>query len=75
MCFIIYVDARMDPGSAFRLVIKVAKYVADGEYGLVGMAEQQHDLWFDRNNEYSLAQLHEDLATKIIWGPSQTLVV
>jgi hypothetical protein len=30
------------------------------------MAEQQHDIWFDRNSQYSLAQFHEDLATKII---------
>jgi hypothetical protein len=72
---IIYDDARIDPGSAFRLVVKVAKYVADGEYGLVDMAERQHDLWLDRNNQYTLAQLQDDLATKIIWGPSQTLVV
>ena len=49
--------------------------MADGEYGLVEMAEQQHDLWLDRNCQYSMAQFHEDLATKIIWGPSQTLVV
>jgi hypothetical protein len=42
--------------------------VADGEYGLVEMAEQQHDLWLDRNCQYSMAQFHEDLATKIIWG-------
>ena len=67
--------ARIDPGSAFRLVVKVAKYVANGEYGLVEMAEQQHDLWFGRNSEYNLALFHEDLATRIIWGPSQTLSV
>jgi hypothetical protein len=66
MCFIVYDDARINPGSAFRLVVKVAKYVADGECGLVDMAKQQHDLWFDRNSEYSLDQLHEDLATKMI---------
>jgi hypothetical protein len=66
MCFIVYDDARIDPSSAFRLVVKVAKYVVDGECGLVDMAEQQHDLWFDRNSEYSLDQLHEDLATNMI---------
>ncbi|RLN42878.1 hypothetical protein C2845_PM01G32020 [Panicum miliaceum] len=63
----------IDPGSAFRLVVKVGAYVADGEYGLVDMAEQHHDIWFDRNTEYSLARFTEDLATKIIWGPSQTV--
>ena len=41
---IIYDDARIDPGRAFRLVVKVAAYVADGEYGLVDMAEQHHHI-------------------------------
>ena len=72
---IVYLDARIDPGNAFRLVVKVAKFIADGEYGVVDMAEQQHEIWMDRNCHYSLAQFHEDLATKIIWGPSQTLAV
>ena len=72
---IVYPDARIDPGNTFRLVVKVAKFVADGEYGVVDMAEQQHEIWLDRNCHYSLAQFHEDLATKIIWGPSQTLAV
>jgi len=70
--------ARIDPGSAFRLVVKVTKYVAVGEYGeydRVDMAEQQHGLWFDRNSEYTLAQFHKDLSTRIIWGPFQTLLV
>ena len=49
--------------------------MADGEYGLVEMVEKQHDLWLDRNCQYSMAQFQEDLATKIIWGPSQTLAV
>ena len=72
MFFIISNDARIDPGSAFRTVVKVAPYVADGEYGLVDMAEQHHDIWFDMNSPYSLAQFNEDLASKIIRGPSQT---
>jgi hypothetical protein len=67
---IVYHDARIDPDNAFRLVIKVAKFVADGEYGLVEMAKKKHDLWLDRNCQYSMAQFHEDLATKIIRGPS-----
>ena len=57
--------ARIDPGSAFRLVVKVAKYVANGEYGLVEMAEQRHELWFDRNSEYTLALFYEDLAKDV----------
>ena len=39
------------------------------------MAEQNHEIWLDRNCQYTLAQFHEDLSTKIIWGPSQTLSV
>ena len=45
MFFIISYDARIDPGNAFRLVVKISPYVADGEYGLVEMAEQHHDIW------------------------------
>ena len=62
MFFIISYDARIDPGNAFRLVVKVSPYVANGEYGLVEMAEQQHNIWFDRNSQYSLAQFSEELA-------------
>jgi hypothetical protein len=39
------------------------------------MEEQRHDIWLDRDNQYSLEQFHSDLAEKIIWGPSQTLAV
>ena len=39
------------------------------------MAEQHHDIWFDRTSEYSLARLTEDLAAKIIWRPNQTVSV
>ena len=70
--FTIYDYARIDSDSAFRLVVKVGAYVADGEYEMVDMAEQHHDIWFDMNSPYSLAQFNEDLASKIIRGPSQT---
>ena len=73
--FTIYDYARIDSDSAFRLVVKVGAYVADGEYEMVDMAEQHHDIWFDRTSEYSLARLTEDLAAKIIWGPNQTVSV
>jgi hypothetical protein len=73
--FTIYDDARIDPGSAFRLVVHVYSYVAEDDSRAVNMVEQQHDLWFDRNSQYSLAKFNEDLSTKIYWGPSQTLVV
>ncbi|CAN6310102.1 unnamed protein product [Urochloa humidicola] len=65
----------IDPGNAFRLVVKVPKYVADGEYGLVEITDQEHELWLDSSQEYSLAKFRDDMATKIIWGPSQTLSV
>jgi len=68
-------SVRIDPGNAFRLVVKVPKFIVDGEYGLVEMADQEHELWLDRNLQYSLEKFHEEMATKIIWGPSQTLAV
>jgi hypothetical protein len=73
--FIFYHDVRIDPGSAFRLAVKVSAYIADGDFGLVHIDQQHHDIWFDRNNQYSLVDLHKDLAAKIIWGPSQTVAV
>ena len=68
-------SVRIDSGNAFRLVVKVGKFVADGEYGLVEMAEQEHEIWFDRIVDHTLSKFHDDMATKIIWGPSQTLSV
>ncbi|CAL4895118.1 unnamed protein product [Urochloa decumbens] len=65
----------IDPGNAFRLVVKVPKYVADGEYGLLEITDQEHELWVDTSQEYSVAKFNDDMASKIIWGPSQTLAV
>jgi hypothetical protein len=42
-------------------------------YGLVEIPEQEHELWLDTNSKYSIARFHEELATKIFWGPSQTI--
>jgi hypothetical protein len=66
---------RIDTGNAFRLVVKIGKYVADGEYGLVEMVEHEHKLWLNRTGQYTLEKFHNEMATKIIWGPSQTLSV
>jgi hypothetical protein len=74
-CFCVRDCARIDPGNTFRLVVKVCKYVADGEYRLVEMAEQEHELWLDRSEQYSLAKFVDEMASKIIWRPSQTLAV
>jgi hypothetical protein len=40
----VYIHARIDPGNAFRVVLKVAKYTANVEYGLVEMVDQEHKL-------------------------------
>ena len=32
-------------------------------------------MWLDRSTGYSLSQFYEDVGTKIIWGPSQTLAL
>jgi hypothetical protein len=57
---------KIDPSNAFRLVLQIAKYTADVEYGLVEMADQEHELWLDRSIGYSLTQFYDDVATKII---------
>ncbi|CAL5030757.1 unnamed protein product, partial [Urochloa decumbens] len=63
------------PGNAFRIVVKCEKYLANLEYGDLAMAEQWHDLWVDRCSGYNLDNFVTDMASKIIWGPSQTLAV
>ena len=41
----------------------------------MAMFEQEHEIWLDRNDHYTLAKFHAEMETKIIWGPSQTLAV
>ncbi|CAO2197576.1 unnamed protein product [Urochloa humidicola] len=65
----------IDPGNAFRIVVKCEKYKAMTEYGVLDMAEQTHDVWVDRCSGYNLDTFVTDMASKIIWGPSQTLSV
>ena len=75
-CFYVYINARIEPGNAFRLVVKIVKYTAVLEYdGLVEIVDREHELWLDRSVGYSLAQFHDKMATKIIWGPGQTLSI
>ena len=64
-------NAKIDPGNEFRLDLKVAKYTADVEYTLVEMAEQEHVLWLDKTNEYSLAQFYDDLLPRLSGGRSR----
>ncbi|CAN6201219.1 unnamed protein product [Urochloa humidicola] len=65
----------IDPGNAFRLVVNCEKYKASLDYGIMEMDEQKHETWFDICSGYNLNKFVEDMATKIIWGRSQTLVV
>lgn len=37
------------------------------------MDEQVHVIWLDKSLQYSIDKFHDDMATKIIWGPAQTL--
>jgi hypothetical protein len=36
------------------------------------MDEQVHVIWLDKSLQYSIDKFHDDMATKIIWGPAQT---
>ncbi|CAO2043102.1 unnamed protein product [Urochloa humidicola] len=65
----------IDPGNAFRLVVKCEKYKANLEYGMLDMDEQEHVVWLDRCSGYNLDKFLTDMSSKIIWGPSQTLAV
>jgi hypothetical protein len=63
----------MDPGNAFRLVVKVSPWLAKDAYGRVEMSEQKLEPWLDRSQHYSLDKFHEDMTNKIIWGGMQKL--
>uniref|UniRef100_A0A0E0LKI9 Transposase MuDR plant domain-containing protein n=1 Tax=Oryza punctata TaxID=4537 RepID=A0A0E0LKI9_ORYPU len=63
------------PGNAFRLIVRVAKYVANLEYGMLQMSDQEYDWWADSSSGYSLDQFHDELASKVIWERSQEIVV
>jgi hypothetical protein len=65
----------MDPGIAFRLVVKSDKYTARLDYVEHEMDEQEHELWVDGSSGYSHDRFIEDMTGKIIWGTSQALSV
>ncbi|WVZ93804.1 hypothetical protein U9M48_039759 [Paspalum notatum var. saurae] len=65
----------IDPGNAFRFIIKSSSYKANLEYGMLDMQEQEHEHWIDITRGYSMQDLIDDMATKIIWGSSQELQV
>ena len=73
----LYVDdsVRIDPGNAFRIVVKCARYKAIHYYGIIEMAEQWHDLWVDICIGYNLDSFVTDMASKIYWGTCQELTV
>lgn len=70
-CFYVYIDARIELNNEFTVVLKCSKYVADIEYGVVEMVSKIMSCGW--SNGYSLDQCYDDVATKIISGPSQTL--
>jgi hypothetical protein len=37
--------------------------------------DQEHDMWFDTSNVYTLNCFIDDMATKIIWGSSKQMLV
>ena len=74
-CFYVYDYARIDPGYAFRLIVKSKKYKANLDYGIMEKPKQQHEMWVDTSSGYNLDKFIEDVASKIIWGNSQTLSV
>ena len=73
--FVLLVTVRIDPGNAFRIHVSVDKYTLVNDYGVVDLDAQEHDLWFDSSNVYTLNGFVDDMASKIIWGRSQQLVI
>ena len=65
---------RIDPGNAFRLVVKSEKFKANLEYGLLDMGEMWHEWWVDLNSGYNLEKFMNDMASKIIWVPAKLLL-
>nr|XP_034568866.1 uncharacterized protein LOC117833468 isoform X3 [Setaria viridis] len=57
----------IDPGNAFKLVVKCAGYKAIHDYGIIEMTEQWHDLWVDTCSGYNLDNFVNDMASKNIW--------
>ncbi|CAN6362348.1 unnamed protein product [Urochloa humidicola] len=70
-----YCPPWIDPGNAFRLVVNCEKYKASLDYGIIEMDEQKHEIWLDISSGYNLDKFVEDMATKTIWGRSQTLAI
>ena len=65
-----YDFVRIDPRNAFRIHTNVAKYTLVNGYGVFDIEVQEHDLWFDSYNVYTLSRFLDDMASKIIWGSS-----
>lgn len=65
----------IEPGHAFRVVVRCEKYCASLDYGFLEIADQEHEMWFDRRSGYSLDKFVEEMARKIIWGRTQTLII
>ncbi|KAJ1275485.1 hypothetical protein BS78_05G139100 [Paspalum vaginatum] len=64
---------QIDPSSSFRLDVKCASYPANLDYGVLEMAEQEHELWMDYSGAYNLDKFREDMSTLMIWGTSHAI--
>jgi hypothetical protein len=64
--FYLVVTVRIDPGNAFRIHVSVDKYTLVNNYGVLDLDAQEHDLWFDSSDVYTLNCFIDDMASKII---------
>jgi hypothetical protein len=71
----VYDFVRIDPCNAFRIHVSVAKYTLVNGYGVLDIEVQEHDLWFDSCNVYTLSRFLDDMASKIILGSNQQQVL
>ncbi|RLN09703.1 putative Mutator protein [Panicum miliaceum] len=65
----------IEPGNTFRVIVRCDKYYASLDYGFLEIAEEEHEIWFDRRNGYSLDKFVKDMTGKMIWGRTHTLII
>ena len=67
--FYFNVIVRIDPGYAFRIHVSVDKYTLVNDCGVLDIEAQEHDLWFDRSNVYTLNGFIDDMAPRSSGAP------
>ena len=67
--FYLYVIVRIDLGNAFRIHVRVDKYTLVNDYGVLDIEAQEHDLWFDTSNVYTLNGFIDDMAPRSSGAP------